>query len=187
MRLNAVSERGSWLNYAPVQPPLIIIGLGNPILGDDGVGWQVAATIAERLNINPNNPDDRYTTITYRSESIEIDCLAVGGLALMERLVGYDRAIIIDAINTGHYPPGKVLTYSVESLPEYGAGHLSSTHDTTFQNALKIGRAMGARLPEQIEIVGIEAQIAYEFSEQLSPPISKSVPEAVKLVMELLQ
>jgi len=63
----------------------IVIGLGNPILTDDGVGVKIAYEL-ERA-IGPNLPSN--LTITEAS---------VGGLRLMELLIGYDRAILVDAI-----------------------------------------------------------------------------------------
>ena len=60
----------------------MVIGLGNPILGDDGVGWKVAEEVRKQL------PCDM---------SVNVDCLSVGGISLMEHLIGYDRAILIDA------------------------------------------------------------------------------------------
>ena len=70
---------------------IIVVGLGNPILGDDGVGWKVAEEFA---NIDP-----------FKSRSIDVDYLSVGGLTLMEHMVGYQHAILIDAIQTGKHPP----------------------------------------------------------------------------------
>ena len=64
---------------------IIVIGLGNPILTDDGVGVKVAYEVEKALGANiPIN-----LTITEAS---------VGGLRLMELLVGYDRVILIDAL-----------------------------------------------------------------------------------------
>ena len=54
---------------------ILVIGLGNPILGDDGVGWVVAREVEIRLGASEYN--------------IEVDCLALGGLSLMERLIGF--------------------------------------------------------------------------------------------------
>jgi hydrogenase maturation protease len=147
---------------------IIIIGLGNPLLGDDGVGWRVAEQVRE-------------------SCEVDVDCLSVGGLSLMERLVGYDRAILIDAITTGKQPTGSVSLYKLEELPDLSAGHTGSTHDTSLQNALKLGQSMGVQLPTEVVVVGIEAQSVYEFSEVLSPPVAAAIPQAVQMVMELLK
>ena len=56
----------------------IVVGLGNPILGDDGVGWRVAQAVQAL------------------APEADVECQALGGLSLMERLVGYQRAIIVD-------------------------------------------------------------------------------------------
>jgi len=151
----------------------IVIGLGNPILGDDGVGWKVAEEIS-RLVLS-------------KSDSIVVDCLSVGGLSLMEHLVGYNRAILVDTLQTGLHPPGTVIQMQLEDLPDQLAGHLVSAHDANLKTALQLGREMGVELPELITIVGIEAQRVYDFTEVLSPDVMAAVPHAVQLVSDILQ
>ncbi len=150
----------------------ILIGLGNPILGDDGVGWKVAEEISK---------------FKIRNSNFEVDYLSVGGLGLMERLVGYERAILVDAVQTGQSAVGSVRRFRLEELPDRLAGHLASAHDTSLQNAIELGRDMGARLPEQVFVVGIEAQRVYDFSEELSAPVAAAIPQAARLVLEILQ
>jgi hydrogenase maturation protease len=165
----------------------IVIGLGNPILGDDGVGWRVAEQVEKQLrqedaSVHTSDPERKQ----FSTNHIEIDCLAVGGLTLMEHLIGYDRAILIDAMTSGKAPQGTVSCFPLDELPNLAIGHLSSAHDTTVQNAIQVGRSLGAQLPDQIDVVAIEAQQVYDFSEQLSPPVAAALPEAVETVMELL-
>ena len=77
---------------------------------------------------------------------VELDRLSVGGLSLMERLVGYDRVVLVDAL-LGSGRPGAL---SVRPLAEVAcrlAGHLDSAHDVPLTEALSAGRALGARLP----------------------------------------
>lgn len=155
----------------------IVIGLGNPILGDDGIGWRVVDQLEQELQIQNLISED---------SQIELECLAVGGLTLMEHLIGYERAILVDAITTGNVPDGTIRTFPIEALPNLAIGHFSSAHDTTLQNAIKMGLQMGAILPQRIEIVAIEAQQIHDFSEELSIPVSKALPEAVKTIKELL-
>jgi hydrogenase maturation protease len=149
----------------------IVIGLGNPILGDDGVGWQ----IAQRLQQRSDFPSD-----------IEVDCLSLGGISLMERLIGYDRAILIDSFVTHSNPIGTLLCFSLDQLPTHALGHTYSAHDTTLQNALKIGQDLGAQLPKEIMVVAVEAQNVYDFSEQLTPEVAAAIPNAVQMIIELL-
>jgi len=171
-----------------VHPTVIIIGLGNPILGDDGVGWRVAEMVAQELRMTTSSQ-----LIPPISEShplvaeIEVECMAVGGLALMERLIGYERAIIIDAISTGQQPIGAVTQFALSDLPDHALGHLCSAHDTTLQNALRLGRTMGAKIPDEIIIVGIEIQPVFDFSDELTPNTLDSIPKAFEVVMELLK
>ena len=181
-------ERSLSSKDGPVPSPTLIIGLGNPILGDDGVGWHVAEQIAKKLKRSTTDPESQlFHTDLSGIVNIEVDYLTVGGLRLMERLIGYDRAIIIDAIQTGRIPVGEVISVSLEELFEADAAHLTSTHDMSLSQALKVGRSMGAHLPKEIIIVGIEAKSVYDFSEDLSIPVSAALPKATNLVMELIK
>jgi len=159
----------------------LVIGLGNPILGDDGVGWRVAERVQASLSIE--GKEGLYSLAGY---PVEVDCLSLGGLSLMERLIGVDRAIIIDAITTEREPVGRVYCFPLEDLPNQVAGHLSSAHDTSLQTAIEVGRSMGAKLPNQIMVVAVESQISYNFSELLSPEVEAAVPQAEKIVLQLL-
>ncbi|HTX93117.1 MAG TPA: hydrogenase maturation protease [Anaerolineales bacterium] len=151
----------------------LVIGLGNPILGDDGVGWRVAEEIALQ---------------TAGSPQVEVDCVSLGGLSLMERLTDSERVVLIDSLFTGEKPVGTVSQFTLADLPDLTAGHSASAHDTSLRNALNVGRSMGIALPEDgnVIIVAIEAENVYDFSQELSPAVAASVPQAVKAVMELL-
>ncbi len=146
----------------------LVIGLGNPILGDDGVGWWVAEAV-QRLR-----------------PSLEVDCLALGGLRLMERLIGYNRVIVVDAMQTGNEPIGTVTVCPLADLLDLSAGHTTAVHDTSLQTALELGRQMGAELPKEIMVVAIEAEQVYEFSEELTPAVADAVGVAVTAVLQLL-
>jgi hydrogenase maturation protease len=153
-----------------------VVGLGNPILGDDGVGWKVAEEV-ERL-LGPAAGGGR--------SSIQVDYSSLGGLSLMESLIGYDEAILVDALALDE-PTGTVLSFALEDLPNYATGHTGSAHDTSLQDALKMGKAMGASLPSKITVVGIAAMRLYDFSEALSPEAAASIEPAAKAVMDLLR
>lgn len=156
----------------------LIVGLGNPILGDDGIGWRVAEQAQREIN------GATYNFIA--SHHIDYDFLSLGGISLMEHLIGYDQAIIVDAIHTGKKPQGNVSVFPLSELEGLPQGHLSSTHDTNLPDAIEMGKLMGAKLPEQVTIVAIEAQNIYDFSEELSPPIAESIPVAVKKIKRIL-
>jgi hydrogenase maturation protease len=152
----------------------LVIGLGNPILGDDGVGWVAAREVEARLGISC--PD------------VEVDCLALGGLSLMERLIGYQRVVLIDSLNTGQRQQGSVVTFTLENLADLTYGHTSAAHDTSLKTALDVGRRLDAILPadKDVHVVAIEAQHVYDFKEELSPIIAAAMPAAVQQVLALL-
>jgi hydrogenase maturation protease len=176
----------------------VVIGLGNPILGDDGVGWRVAEEVKKRLT-SPS-PRLRYPSPTRAERSasedevgrgdggegdVTVEFLSLGGLSLMEHLMGYERAILIDAIASDQ-AHGSVILSKLSEMPDYSALHTTSVHDTSLQNALKLGKSMGANLPEDVTIVGIVTNQVYDFSEELSPPVAEAIPNAAKIVIDLL-
>ena len=155
-------------------PPTMVIGLGNPILGDDGVGWRVIDEVERRLAAMPNPPP------------VILDRLAVGGFTLMERLSGAGRAILVDSVVTPGSIPGGVRVDPLEALASRPAAHLDSGHDAPLASALAAGRALGARLPGEVLAVTIEVAPCDTFSERLSPLVAEAVPPAADAVMEVL-
>jgi hydrogenase maturation protease len=117
---------------------------------------------------------------------VEVDCLALGGLSLLERLVGYDEVIIIDAIQSENGVMGTVSRFDLGDLADVTTGHTTAVHDTSLQTALDVGRQMGAQLPERIQIVAIEAEQVVDFSEEMTPAVETAVPTAVSLVLAMV-
>jgi hydrogenase maturation protease len=149
---------------------MLVIGLGNPILGDDGVGWRVAEEVKKQLPLDL---------------PVDVDCLSLGGVSLMEHLIGYGRAILIDAFALEE-PIGSILILKLSDLPNYSAFHTTSAHDTSLRTAIEMGRSMGAQLPDDVTVVGIATKRVSDFSKSLSPPVAEAVPQAAKFVLDLL-
>jgi hydrogenase maturation protease len=165
----------------------IVVGLGNPILGDDGVGWKVAEEVKKQLTSpSPPAPLPAGEGCRRRGEgNIAVEFLSLGGISLMEHLIGYQRAIIIDAL-AADQPNGSLIVSKLSELPDYSALHITSAHDTSLQNALRLGKSMGVDLPEDVTVVGITTDHVYDFGEELSPPVAQAIPEATKIVIDLL-
>lgn len=168
----------------------LVIGLGNPILGDDGVGWKVAGTVQERLKTEPgyNLPYRPISSkIVQHISPVEVEYASLGGLSLMERMLGYQHVILVDSMETGQSPVGSVSVFPLESLPDPMSGHSASTHDATLITALRTAEQLGAEIPRKVDVVAIEARNVYDFSEELSPPVAAAVPGAVQAVLDLLE
>jgi hydrogenase maturation protease len=165
----------------------LIVGLGNPILGDDGVGWRVAEDVSKQSGI-PLGDAPLPCLYEQEHQPITIECYSLAGLSLMERLIGFDRIILIDALNTGKHPQGEVACFTLDDMEDLTHGHTASAHDVSLKQALKLGRSMGESLPDdaQVHIVAVEAAHVYDFQEELSPTIAIAVPLAVQKVLELI-
>ena len=156
---------------------IVVLGLGNPILGDDSVGLRVVALVRERLAAGAPHADREASL----PASVEVDEeYRGGGLRLMERLAGADRAILVDALICGTYPPGTVLCLGPEDLPTQ---RTASAHDASLATALRLGRAMGLAMPSDVRIVAVVAEDVLEFGEECSPAVTAAVPRAVERVL----
>jgi hydrogenase maturation protease len=168
----------------------IIVGLGNPILGDDGVGWKVVEEIQKQIPhilLGRPSPDGMKPQPGRGDGGVDIECLSLGGIGLMEHLIGYERAIIIDSFIADEEEIGSILVRNLNDLPNYSAFHITSAHDTSLQNALELGKRMGAQLPGEVIVIGIAIQRISEFGEKLSPAIAEAAPQAAHIALNLLK
>lgn len=147
----------------------LVVGLGNPHLGDDGVGWKVAEALKLRL------PE---------SARADVACLSLGGVGLMERLIGYDHAILVDALEMDA-PLGTISVLKLSQLPRFSGFHVHGAGDMSLLEALELGRDVGARLPSEVVVVGIAAEHIHAFREGLSPQVAQVVPCVVNIVLDL--
>jgi hydrogenase maturation protease len=145
----------------------IILGVGNQILGDDGVGVHISNELKKVVK-NPN---------------ITIDEAITGGMNLLDLIIGYDKAIIIDAVKSEKGKDG-----SVQRIPisDFNTMHSCNPHDVSLIEAIKMAKKMGEnRIPKEIIIIGvIMKQIPCEFKEKLSKKIAAAVPIAVKMTLD---
>jgi hydrogenase maturation protease len=116
---------------------------------------------------------------------VDVEFLSLGGISLMEHLIGYERAILVDAI-ASNQEPGSIIVSKLSEIPDTSAFHITSVHDTSLQNAIKLGKEMGAELPEQVTVVGIATGQVYDFGEDLSQPVAGAISKAAQIVIELL-
>lgn len=167
------------IDHAPVSfffMKTILIGLGNPILTDDGVGVKVAYEVEKALQ--PNIPED--LTITEAS---------VGGIRLMELLIGYDRVILVDAIMTrGNGHTGTIHRMTLDDLRKISpTQHSSSAHDTSLVNALDTGASMGLHMPKEFSIYAVEVENILDFSEEPTPAVAAAIPKVTAAILEDLK
>jgi len=146
----------------------LILGMGNPILSDDGVGIWVARVLEGRLN----------------QQEITVTETSMAGLNLLDLLVNFDRAIIIDAIQTLGGKVGQVYRLEPETFD--ATRHSATPHDVNFATALELGNKLGLALPHQITIFAIEVEDVTTFSEECTPEVEHAIPVCVERVIQEL-
>lgn len=149
--------------------PLTIIGLGNELLSDDGVGIRVVRELKTRLASGVANFEE----------------LSVGGLELLEYLVGSERCIIIDAVVTGRGPAGTV--YRFFQTADSGTVTLTSSHQIDLGQVLSLATMLGAHLPKTLTVYGVEAGDVTTFQDACSVAVSRAIPIVVEAVCKDLE
>jgi hydrogenase maturation protease len=148
---------------------ILVLGIGNPIRSDDGVGVHVIEAL--RKESLSDNIDLRE---------------GISGLDIFGAITGYNRVIIVDAIKGGG-EPGTIYKLSLKDFGDNQTLHAFSTHDVDFLTMLEFGKSIfPEKIPEDIIIIAIEADDITTISEKCTPKVEKSIQEAVDVIKGLL-
>ena len=147
----------------------LVLGMGNPILSDDGVGLLVAERLGESV----------------LPAGVEVRVSEVAGLRLLELVRGFTRVIIIDALKSpaeAAREPGEVVRYEAR---DFKGGHrYSSAHSIGLDTVLELGHKLGYDMPGEVIVFAIEAEDVETFGEELSPPVAVAADRVFALVRE---
>lgn len=142
----------------------LILGLGNPLLCDDGVGNKIAQILEKEIH----------------NSKVTVMETTADGLGLLDFLPGYDRVIIIDAIQTPTGKAGQIHRLSLQDLT--ASDYFPITHNVGLGTALELGAKLGLALPKEIAILAIEVADVTTFSQDLTPEVKQAIPKVVELV-----
>lgn len=140
----------------------LVLGLGNDLLGDDAIGLLATRQLAAEAG-----------DCADYVESAEC------GIALMEYLLDYDQAIILDAIHSGRHLPGTILELLAEELSPVTA---PSPHYAGLPEMLALARALNCTIPRRITIIAMEVADPYTIGRPLTPAVLQALPEYVAQV-----
>ncbi len=153
---------------------ILIAGIGNIFLGDDGFGVEVVQRLAERE----------------LPEGVEVRDFGIRGMDLAYALMDpYEAVVFVDAVPRGE-EPGTVYLIEAE-VPEEGKLALD-THGMDPVNVVRLARVLGAEIPRTL-VVGCEPQVVLSGEQyddmlmELSEPVQRAVDEAVKLVESVVE
>jgi len=144
----------------------LVLGLGNPIMGDDGVGLRIVQEVRRRLS---------------DCTSVDVEECYAAGPTLLDFIVGYDVLVFVDSL-VCDAPRGTVLQPRREQLPDQPA--TIDAHGMGLLGVLNLGESMALHVPGKLSIVAIAVDADPEFGETLSPEVEASIPAAVERVLE---
>jgi hydrogenase maturation protease len=145
----------------------IVVGIGNSQFADDGIGLLVAQNIKSK-NLDP--------------ETMVVDASPCG-LDILELIAGFDKAIIIDAVQTGKNEPGFIYRFDINQVQ---SPLRVFPHGMDFITSLKLGEKLGLAIPNQIIVFGIEIQKVDDLNEECTPKVRAALPFCVENIMHEL-
>jgi len=153
------------MGYKPeIRTCVVVVGIGNELLGDDSVGIHVIRELARR-----GVPSD--TTLIEAGTAVDM---------LWDEFAGAGKVIVVDAVKGGG-PPGSVYRYLYGECPE-GLGVTQSGHEVGLRDKLVALELMGYTLPEVV-VVGVEPE-RMELGAGLSSCLRNQLPAVVDIVLE---
>ena len=145
-------------------PSVLVLGLGNPLRGDDGAGCQVIEELSRR-------------ELPLGIELLDGGAIGLGLLDLME---GWERVILVDAAEMGRRP-GEFLRLMPDDVLLISKPDSFSFHHAGLSEALALADALGRPLPEMV-IFGIQPQ-KIGWGEGLSPAVEAALPALTDAVL----
>lgn len=141
---------------------ILVLGIGNEILTDDGIAPKLVKDLEKNLDL----------------PFADFETAALGGLEILEFIQGFQKVILIDAIKTKDGIPGDVYLFTLDDFKE--TLHLSNLHDISFLTAMKLGTKLGFEMPEDMKIIAIEIIEDLVFSNDFTEPLQKRYNEIYK-------
>lgn len=137
----------------------ILIGLGNPIMSDDGAGLVVSREVHKHLT------------------GFDLDLSCSSGFDIVDRILGYDMAVIVDSMVSGKRPPG-----AVSRIDPAGEATLRSreSHGVGFADAIETARSLGAPVPRLVLVYGIEVINPFTVGGEISGAVLEKVGRAAE-------
>jgi hydrogenase maturation protease len=147
----------------------LVLGLGNDILSDDGVGLVVVRRLRERLGSN---------------ESVDFVETNEMGLSLLDFIEGYDWAVIVDSIITGDNEPGTLTIFDRETFNHPRA---CNPHHMGLDEIIDMAERMDLDVPKVLFVAAIEVKDPFSFGEKLTNEIEKIVPKVTTEIETIIK
>jgi hydrogenase maturation protease len=149
------------------QERVTIMGIGNPLMRDEGIGIRVVETLMTSFEFSP-----------------EVTLVDAGtmGMSILNLFQDCDYMLVVDAIDGSGEAPGTILRLSPEDLAPNQVMH--SLHDIRLVDVLQSAMLMG--LEPHVDCIGVQIEDMNELSIGLTPALEAAVPDAVAAVLAVL-
>jgi len=152
-------------------PTILVLGVGNPIMGDDGVGIHTVRMLKKRVRPRVG---------------LEFKELGVGGMRLVEEFLGYDEVVLVDSYASEDAEPGRIREFAPEQFED--TVHTSSPHGTNFASAIKLYKTLQPqKIPKRIRIFTVDINKTETFSDKLSSQVERAASQLADIITRAIQ
>jgi len=155
---------------------ILVLGLGNDLYGDDGVGLHVVRQLEQARAAHRVAPTADFT--------VDYFACALSGLSLLDVIVGYDALILVDTILRSDPVTGRIRILEMADLRDVPG---PSPHYISIPQTLALGRSLGLKMPEKVKVVAVEAGNLHRLGEGLSEAMRQRLPEIIAATQGVLE
>lgn len=149
-------------------PPVLVMGVGNPLMADEGVGPRIVEFLREGYDF---------------PESVEVEDAGTMGYMIIDLLRERQRVLILDAIKDTGFDPGVVLQLTPEEIAPNQVIH--SMHDLRVIDVLQTAELMG--VTPEVVCIGVQIESMEQWVTELSPRVEAAIPMAAAVAMQVLE
>lgn len=146
----------------------LVMGVGNPLMGDEGVGPRIVEFLLSHFEI---------------PEGLQIVDAGTMGFTILNLFGEADRVLVVDAVDGTEHPPGTVLLLTPEDMAPNQVLH--SLHDTRLTDVLDAARLVN--IEPEVTCIGVQVEQIVQWELELSPVVEAAVPAACEAVVEHLR
>ena len=150
-------------------PRVLVAGIGNLLLQDDGFGPQAIARLLSEYEFG---------------DDVELLDLGTPALDFVDYLAGRDVVILLDALSSGG-DPGEVLVYQQDQLRQFLPGMRLSAHQPCLHETLFAAETTGIKFKEVI-LIGVVGA-SFDVDTELSASVKRGITRTTDLVCEILK
>ncbi len=159
----------SIINNQSAKRPVVVLGLGNPLMADEGAGVSLIEQLAERAAEYP---------------AVDFIDAGTGGLAILHHIEGRRKAILIDCAFMDE-PPGTIRRFTPDEVRSTKVLAHQSLHELDLMRVIAMAHELG-QAPQEIVIFGIQPE-RIEMGQHLSPTLADKMDEYVSTILRELE